>query len=118
MAFFRVELVRSGGESLPDVIQTIKDSGGSRVELEKLLALEGYSDEHRDHYQKIRFRITEDRLYRVDDAFPKIVPESFKQGAPDAQVIDVRYRLDLTGEPPHPLADDSYRDFIQKHVKE
>ena len=116
LSFIKVEMVRAGGESLPDVIGDIRDAGVNRTELYKQLALLGYDEEHHHYYKKICFRIVEDLLYKVDEAFPRIVPDSFSKGAPDVQVIDVRYKLDITGEPPFPLANDSYKDFIEKYV--
>jgi hypothetical protein len=43
------------------------------------------------------FTLLESRLFPVDDAFPRITPESFATGTLPSGVVQVEYQVDLTG---------------------
>ena len=117
LAFFKVEMVRTGGESVPDLVRSIRNTSINKLEFGKLLALEGYTDDDRQHYEKIRFMPVEDCLYLVDEMFPRIVPGSFVAGSLDSRVTNLSYRIDLSGETPQPIKDHSYRDFVPEYVQ-
>jgi hypothetical protein len=61
---------------------------------EDQLAAGGYSPLHADAYREIRFRIVDERLYRVADDFPRLSVTSFAEGLPDG-VERIEYEVNL-----------------------
>lgn len=56
----------------------------------------GYSPLHDEEYSKFRFRVVDEKLYRVTDEFPSLTPDSFKGGLPSG-VSYVEYAINLDG---------------------
>lgn len=81
------------GFSLPDAVETLRDIVMGEHEAERLLAegiiAAGYLDAHAGQYAR-RFEITESRLLRVTDGFPRMTPSSVPQG-----VTRASYEIDL-----------------------
>ena len=99
----RMERVRLGGDSLPDALDRLQELGVRRRELYLRCAKVGLDIRDLTSYDLIRFRTLEERLYRVDDSFPRL-STSLLAGHPSAnRITRVEYRLDLGAEPPIPL---------------
>lgn len=60
------------------------------------LALAGYSPVHRDYYAELRFRVVEERLFRVEDPFPRLTNSNFTQGLPQG-IESLNYDVNLSG---------------------
>lgn len=105
LAWYRFEPDDASTVSLPSVIREIRALGVDSLSLSELLALSGYDAAHSAEYESRRYRAVENRLYAVDDSFPKVVPTSFNSGAVPPGVLGMRYTVDLTNEPPLPLTD-------------
>jgi hypothetical protein len=65
---------------------------------ESRLAAAGYSPAHADRYDEMRFRVVSERLYRVDDHFPRLSAASFVADVPRG-VERVEYEINLEGFP-------------------
>ena len=102
LTYFKLA-VSEAGTSVPDVVDAIAGVGVRRRLLWERLAGAGYDAREAAAYSRPRFEIVERRTYLVDDAFPKIVPQSFASGVLPPGVLRLRYDIDLTGEPPVPL---------------
>lgn len=87
--------------TLPAIVQairsTISASAEATAQYDRDLAAVGYSPAHADRYER-RFRVVSERLYRVDDEFPRLTRRSFADGLPSG-VVDVAYTIDLTACP-------------------
>lgn len=82
------------GDSIPDLVDQINMRLESFPELqlifyEKLLLL-GYSAYQADQYHD-RFAISSQRVFRVDDGFPCIIPRNLKNG-----IKRIKYSIDLS----------------------
>jgi hypothetical protein len=113
LTYFKLQ-VSEGGDSVPDVVEAIADLGVPRRVLLERLAAGGYDAQQAASYARPRFEVLERRTYAVDDAFPKITPESFVLGAVPAGVLRLRYQVDLTGEPPVALESSAESDLIDQ----
>lgn len=106
LAAMKLEEVVDRGDSVPDLLQQLFDLGVPRQPVITRLTHLGYEMGHDESYRQQRFAVVEDRLYQVDDAFPRIIGGSFGSGDVPAGVVDLKYMIDLTGEPPLPLSDE------------
>lgn len=80
------------GESLPDVVESVRALAGAGVHLaleDKLIA-SGYSDADAHHYADDRYQLRSLAYYAVTDGFPKIVSQDVPNG-----VVAVRYDIAL-----------------------
>ncbi|MPZ68686.1 MAG: PD-(D/E)XK motif protein [Actinobacteria bacterium] len=106
------------GESVPDLIEAIKGLGASSGEFTELLQAVGYEESDADQFEAVRFSVLEHRLYEVDDDFPRITPELFFGGEQPAGIVDVNYWIDLTNEPPIPLAASAALELFKRMAGE
>lgn len=113
LLFLRLEKIPAGGESLGDVLDGLQPNGISVREIKRRLALLGLDPSHVKADAR-RFRVLETRLYAVDAAFPKIVPASFAAGRVPPGAFHLRYVIDLSAEPPLPIADAGADAVFQK----
>lgn len=114
LAAVKLERVTSGGESVPDLLRIISESGADYHRLCNLLYQVGYDINDNDTYDQIRFIVRENILYPVDDSFPKITSASFKSETLPDGIVRLDYQIDLTGQPPYPLSDDEKNDVLLK----
>ncbi|MED4582512.1 PD-(D/E)XK motif protein [Brevibacillus choshinensis] len=77
---------KSAGESLTDLIDALRDrftGHALQSQFEELLFLSGYSDNHRAHYEKIKYTIRNESVYLVREGFPRITELDLLQGIGD-----------------------------------
>jgi hypothetical protein len=91
------------GQSIADLVRACVGSGANHTDLVSLLANVGVTS-GAPEYDGTRFAVKETRLYRVGNAFPRIVPSSLVAGAVPAAVINLSYQLDLTTDSPGELS--------------
>lgn len=88
----------SGTESLPALIALTREQlSGDFVALslfDSMLYALGYEDRHASEYGKLKLRIRNESLYRVQPGFPRLVPDSIVGGVPPG-VVSVNYELRL-----------------------
>jgi putative PD-(D/E)XK family protein DUF4420 len=100
--FARLETVPAGGNRLWDLYTSILQAGVPHGEMQRKLADASLDDSVIQDDQR-RYRVLETRLYPVDRTFPKIVPASFVGGQLPPGTLQLRYVIDISGEPPMPL---------------
>jgi hypothetical protein len=112
LVLYRFEEAPDGELSAPDLIREILALGVERHAFVERLGRAGYDMAEEADYARRRFRRTERRVYAVDLAFPRLVPDSFVSGDILPGILLVRYTIDLTGPTPSPLpADEADRVF-------
>lgn len=99
---FSLELREEGGgaNTLPGIIEHIRDLATEDdeviVRFETKLAQTGYAAAIGSDAEDMRFRIIDERLYRVEGSFPRLIRDSLIGGVPDG-VNDVAYTISLSG---------------------
>ncbi|HMJ77121.1 MAG TPA: PD-(D/E)XK motif protein [Iamia sp.] len=97
-----------GGDSLPAAVDRVRGLGVEGPRLMAMLAEVGYRAEHADQYRARTYSVVERRAYDVEgEAFPRIVPGSFRDGVLPPGTLRLSYSIDLSNEPPRPLDDAS-----------
>ena len=61
---------------------------------ESLLVQAGYSPIHEEEYAKLRLRVIDEALFKVEKDFPRLMSSQFKKGIP-AGVERVDYEINL-----------------------
>jgi hypothetical protein len=88
----------SGSHSLPSLVSMCMDRlASSPAELslfESALAEVGYLPSQASEYERIRFRIEEECLFRVDENFPRITKGTFHGGVP-LGIERIQYSVNL-----------------------
>jgi len=98
------DLARNTLPALVDQIDTaLGEDPEAHEEFSRKLAARGYSPAHRGRYRQPH-RVIEEKLYRVTDRFPRLLPSSFPHGLPDG-ITDVAYMLDTVACGPWLVAD-------------
>jgi hypothetical protein len=94
----RVREEQGSKNSLVSLVERISDMLYDEPELmdlfEDSLARAGYSPVHAERYSQMRFRVIEERLYRVGEGFPRLSVASFSDGVPRG-VERVDYEINL-----------------------
>ena len=111
-----LEKVPSNGITLNDLVDKIMGYTIDQSKfLSKLLQV-GYDYSMKEEYEKDQFKIIEDEsfIYYVDDLFPKIIPNTFLEGNLPNLVIDIEYKIDLSGKPPDPLNNEEIEKLLTK----
>jgi hypothetical protein len=84
----------SNGVSATDIVGQIRRCGVDGALLNDLLAAVAY-DEGDDALQRVKLTETSTTMYQVRDGFPRIVPQSLREGALPAGTSSLRYEVDL-----------------------
>jgi len=86
--------------TLPSLIKLCKDFLGSDIEslskFENILAITGYSPLYDKEYSKFKFRIVDEKLYRVTKEFPHLERSSFINDIPPGVGL-IEYSINLDG---------------------
>jgi hypothetical protein len=115
LLFLRLEKIPAGGETLGDILADLVSAGLSAIEIDRRLELLGLEPSGVKADGR-RFRVLENRLYEVNDAFPKIVPASFAGGVLPPGAFHLRYVIDLSAEPPLPVPEADADSIFTKLV--
>ena len=83
------------GDSIDSAVNRLRNLGQDIYMLNDKLRRTGF--EEGCHSRKEKFRILEKRKYSIDKDFPAISPESFKSGRIPEEIIQITYKLDLSG---------------------
>lgn len=87
-------------DSLSDLVSELrKVLSGNYTAISKfdaMLAAAGYDDQFTAEYQKIKFRIRGQSLYRVESGFPRLIPDSLAEELPPG-ISNLNYELRLDG---------------------
>jgi len=90
----------SSSNSLVSLIRRVEGQLRGQSSLQSLfedrLVKAGYSPAYDEHYDQLRFRVVDERLYEVGDGFPRIVRSSFATGvAPGVESVSYTVNLDV-----------------------
>jgi hypothetical protein len=113
LAILRIEESGDVGQSVPDILEDIFQTGISRRDLADALAKAGYDLRDSTEYRNRRFSIVEELIYHIENEFPRIVNSSFATGSVPAGVIALAYELDLCTEPPFPLSSQDADEILK-----
>jgi len=100
LKFFSLRLREEAGASntLPSIVNACRTqfeiNQESLGQFEIALARANYSPAHEEEYVKLRLRIVEEGLYRVEENFPRITTNSFESGVPDG-VERIDYEINI-----------------------
>lgn len=83
------------GVSVPDKVRSLIQFGIPRLELLSKLTGEGYQDADAASYANHRFQPLADSVYRVDQEFPRITPETVRPPEMLDRLMGIAYSLDL-----------------------
>ncbi|MHB1811239.1 MAG: PD-(D/E)XK motif protein [Thermoplasmataceae archaeon] len=90
----------NGLNNLPELVRScsefLNDNADDLDQFENALVSSGYSPVHDLEYEKIKFRIVDEILFRVNESFPKITSETLINGCPRG-VEQLEYQINLDG---------------------
>lgn len=95
LAVFQLEEATGGDLSIARLVSEVADVVSDRQELGRLLAAVGCPDPEALAWNRCRFRLEGETRYRVDDAFPRIVPGSFTLGSMPLGIESLTYVVNL-----------------------
>lgn len=98
LAVLRIESSRIG-KNVPDIVEELCALGADRMDLYTRLAAVGYDPRDAEVYREMPFKATAQRMYRIDESFPRVVSSTFAAGRPPPGVLHLRYTIDLTSPP-------------------
>jgi hypothetical protein len=103
LAAMRLDPQAAEGESVPDIVNALRNVGLDARELLSKMARLGYDHRDVDHYRGQVFGIVEQHIYHVDVSFPAVTKSSFREGLPSPRIVGLSYLVDLTDYPAEPL---------------
>lgn len=102
LLFFSLHLREEGGASntLPGLVAScraqLKADAEALSGFESALVQVGYSPAHEEEYAKLKLRVVDEELFRVEENFPRLTLTSFADGVPHG-VERVEYEINLAG---------------------
>ena len=107
----------AGGETLRDLVEELVRLGCSGVGLREMLQFAGVDDRSLAD-ASVRFTVTEQRVYAVDAAFPRLERPQPPAAPVHPLIVRVSYDIDLTAEPPVPMSADAVGEVYARFVGE
>jgi Putative PD-(D/E)XK family member, (DUF4420) len=102
----QLERQPGAGESITDLTKFLIEMGADRHRLLSLIAAAGVPPHDLEQAASEEFQVISQRVYRVDESFPRIIPASFAGGKLPNGVTHLGYQIDLSTEPPVPLGEE------------
>lgn len=99
LAVLKLERSPNDGETLSKLIDDIKALGGDSYTLWNLLAHAGFEPNVVDLCSELSFRVFDQRIFRVNELFPKITIADFKDGQLPSGVLALSYEIDVSRYP-------------------
>lgn len=91
------ERVPSGGDTVPNAVRRLLQSGLSRTGLVRSLTSVGYLEADREAYQLVRFELTAARTFRASGpGFPRLVPSALTDPGLALRIHEVQYSIDVS----------------------
>lgn len=120
LAWFRLQRTSASGQGIGfvDSIRQALELCDDESALLDLLATAGYRASDAERYESERFLITEERWYRVGAHFPGLTCRALTKAGVPISVSDVEYTIDLSGEPPTPLAPGEVPPVLDAMIQE
>lgn len=93
----QLEMVPTGGDSVPEAVSRLLSAGVNRAGLMSSLAIVGYLDSDADAYRLVQFNRVSTRTFRVTaPGFPRLVPTALTDPGLADRIYKVTYTIDLT----------------------
>lgn len=118
LAWYRLERTSAEGTGLLELVDQALRTCDDESSLLGLLAEAGYHPSDTEHYRDVRFSVLEQRWYEVDAVFPKLTGNDLAAAGIPINVLDVAYTIDLSIEPPIPMAQDRVEEQLITMVQE
>jgi hypothetical protein len=99
LSFSRLELVETGGVSVPEQLEALVGMGVDAADLYARAERAGLGANHLAEARKLRFGRVERRVWLVAESFPRLVSASLRDAVLPPGVVGVSYELDLTAHP-------------------
>lgn len=115
LVHLRVEVPAGDGESVPELVDRLRDVDTSG-RLVGLLQAAGYHEGHRAAYNDLTFKTVAERWLPVESDFPKLTAGSFPGGQVPPGLANFRYSLDLSLAPVTPLSSDGVDVLLRSMV--
>jgi hypothetical protein len=102
LLLFSLRLREEAGasNSLPSIIEKcrgmLEGDPDGLTQFERALLEVGYSDTNADEYSTLRLRVYEEKLYRVEENFPRLTQSLFRDSVP-AGIERIEYDINLSG---------------------
>lgn len=111
-----VSLIENSPATLPALIdeirKTLSDSVSAIDFFDNLLLERGFSDAHRELYERTGYSIRSSGVYEVRDEFPRITEDDLRAG-----VGDVGYSISLDGCSDYAVDEDNFKDDLAGALK-
>ncbi|WP_040797531.1 PD-(D/E)XK motif protein [Nocardia higoensis] len=101
------------GIGVADLVEHVLELCDDECALLDLLAAAGLHLADLEHYRLKRFTIDEERWYRVDVGFPRLTTVDLAVASVSANVRDVDYTIDLSGDSPQAMDD----GLVERHLE-
>jgi hypothetical protein len=98
------------GTTLRQLIDEIEELGVDPATFEQLLSRTGISGDSDTRPYEVR----EELRFRVDDDFPRVVPDSFTGDRVPEGVLNLNYQLDLSGSHPAPQTAGAWTALLEE----
>lgn len=95
LAWHRFEQVPDGQLSVFAVADRLIAAGVSAVDLYQRLEAAGSPPSTREIYDTMRFSLRESQFFSINEDFPRIVADTFTEGAPPVGVDELTYKVTL-----------------------
>lgn len=92
----QLEVGGSGGETIPGIVDRLLELGIEAPSLYSRLDAAGLAVAHLQAASEPGFRLIERRIWRVEEGFPRLTPESLVAGVSPIGVAAIHYDLELT----------------------
>lgn len=83
------------GYSIDNLVSILQQRGINREYIEERLELLGLPEGN--SLRKVSYRVLECSSYKIDENFPKITPNSFKDNQIPKHIVQINYSIDLSG---------------------
>lgn len=99
------------------LLNEIKQHASQPDEIDKRLKLIGIDTSSNQEWDDISFKHESSFFYKVTDKFPRIIPESFKEGKLPIGITSLKYQIDLSLAHDSKLDNNEVADLIQRFIK-
>lgn len=113
---YTLEETAGGSLSLGSLFTRIVGKSGNSLRIRDLLARMECPDPLAKEWNGVRFQLEDSQSYRIDAAFPRVVPVSLSAGALPFGVSKVRYDVDLAAAEHARLSPAEHREFLERMI--
>lgn len=113
---YTLEETAGGTLTLGVLFTRIAEKSGSPLRIRDLLGRMDCPDPLAEEWNSKRFQLEETRTYRIDAAFPRVVPQSLSIGTLPPGTSKLRYDVDLSAAEHARLTREEHREFLERMI--